>query len=303
MFLWTAMSVNDMITQQVMMQSRRVTTEGDELYYEVRGQGQPLLMIPGGGGDGGSYSAVADILLDEFKVMTYDRRANARSTMNDPQNFEISQQSRDAVAVLCAANETSAFVFGNSSGAVIALDMAKTQPQAVRAIVAHEPPLARVHPNARKWQRLFAGVYCTAFRFGTTLAMLRFAFGIGLDFSFRQAFKAARTARKAREEGQEHFLDQKVVADFFIKQELLPVTNYLPDVEMIKKNGMKVYMAAGKRSLDKGRFYAQTAQILAERLGCQMVTFPGHHGSFVDMPEEFAATLRRVLRNAEAINH
>lgn len=302
MFLWTEMSVNDMITQQVMMQSRRVTTEGDELYYEVRGQGQPLLMIPGGGGDGGSYSAVADILLDEFKVITYDRRANARSTMNDPQNFEISQQSRDAVAVLRAANETSAFVFGNSSGAVIALDMAKTQPQAVRAIVVHEPPLARVHPNARKWQRLFAGVYCTAFRFGTTLAMLRFAFGIGLDFSFRQAFKAARTARKTREESQEHFLDQKVVADFFVKQELLPVTNYLPDVEMIKKNRVKVCMAAGKRSLDKKRFYAQTAQILAERLGCEMITFPGHHGSFVDMSDGFAATLRSVLCKEEGIN-
>jgi hypothetical protein len=43
--------------------------------------------------------------------------------MNDPQNFEVSQQSRDAVAVLRAAGETSAFVFGNSSGAVIALDL------------------------------------------------------------------------------------------------------------------------------------------------------------------------------------
>src|SRR5262245_47996556 len=122
------------------MRSGRVTTEGDELYYEVHGEGLPLLLIPGGGGDGGSYSLIADILSDQFKVITYDRRANARSTMNFPQNFEISQQSRDAVAVLRAVGETSAFVFGNSSGAVIALDMAKTQPQAVRAAVAHEPP-------------------------------------------------------------------------------------------------------------------------------------------------------------------
>jgi pimeloyl-ACP methyl ester carboxylesterase len=49
--------------------------------------------------------------------------------MNDPQHFEVSQQSRDAVAVLRAAGETSVFVFGNSSGAVIALDMAKTHAQ------------------------------------------------------------------------------------------------------------------------------------------------------------------------------
>jgi pimeloyl-ACP methyl ester carboxylesterase len=46
-----------------------VTTEGDELYYEVRGQGQPLLMIPGGGGDGGSYSLIAEILSDEYRSL------------------------------------------------------------------------------------------------------------------------------------------------------------------------------------------------------------------------------------------
>ena len=126
------------------MQSGRMTTEGDELYFEVRGTGPPLLLSPGGGGDGAAYSLIADILCDEFKVITYDRRASARSTMNEPQNFEISQQSRDAVAVLQAVGETSAFVVGNSSGAVIALDMAKTHRQAVRAIVAHEPEVSHI---------------------------------------------------------------------------------------------------------------------------------------------------------------
>ena len=99
-------------------------------------------------------------------------------------------------------------------------------------------------------QRFFAGVYFTAFRFGATLTMLRFAFGIGLffDFSFRQAIKAVRTARKAREKNQERYLDQKVVTDFFLKQELLPVTNYLPDLEMIKENGVKVGSNSGRET-------------------------------------------------------
>jgi pimeloyl-ACP methyl ester carboxylesterase len=104
----------------------RVMTEGDELYFEVRGEGKPL--IPPAGGDGELYRAIADLLRDKFKVITYGRRANARSTMNHPQNFEISQQSRDAASVIKAAGEKSAIIFGNSSGAVIALDMAKNQP-------------------------------------------------------------------------------------------------------------------------------------------------------------------------------
>ncbi len=193
-----------MTTQQVMIQSGRVTTEGDDLYYEVRGQGQPLLMIAPGGGDGWQYSFVANILADEYKVITYDRRANARSTMNQPQNFEVSQQSRDALAVLRAVGEESAFVFGNSSGAVIALDMAKTQPQAVRAVVAHEPPIPRVHPQAKKWQRFFARVYLTAFRFGSSLAALRFL--LGIEVPARQLIKATRDVNIHREQSSERYI-------------------------------------------------------------------------------------------------
>lgn len=293
-----------MISQDGNVQRGRVTTEGDELYYEVRGQGHPLLMIPAAGGDGDYYLAIADLLCDEYKVITYDRRANARSTMNKPQNFEISQQSRDAVAVLRAAGETSAFVFGNSSGAVIALDMAKTQPQAVRALVAHEPPIPRVHPHAKKWQRFFASVYLTAFRFGSSIAALRFM--LGIEVPVRQLakaqIKAIKYAESRREQSDERRISSKDTTNFLMKQELLPVTNYLPDVEMIKKNGIKVFMGVGEWALNKKTWYAQTAQILAEKLGCELVTFPGHHGSYMDMPDEFATTLRSVLHKAEGVN-
>ena len=281
------------------VQTGFVETEGDRLYYEVRGQGQPLLMIPGGGGDGRTYSFVANILSDEYKVITYDRRANARSTRNDPQNFEISQQSRDAVAVLETVGEKSAFIFGNSSGAVIALDMAKTQPQAVCAVIAHEPPLARIHPQSRKWQRFFARIYGTAFTFGAAVAMLRFMFGVGLPLGVSAHSEAAEKRQRERHDNQ---VEMREMAEYFVKQELLPVTNYMPDIAAIKRNGIKVFLAAGKESLDKKRFYAQTAPILAKRMDCEMVVFPGHHVSYVTIPEEWAAKLRDILHRAERVN-
>ena len=273
-----------------------VKTEGDELYYEVRGTGQPLLMIPGGGGDGRIYSFVADILSNEYRVITYDRRANSRSTGNDPRNFEISQESRDAVAVLHAAGETTAFVFGSSSGAVIALDMAKTQPQAVKAIVAHEPPITRVHLNARKWQRFFARVYGMAYSLGPTIAMIYFILGVGLPL--RPGARAEASKKQLRENRASGARPMNM-ADFFTKHELLPVTNYMPAIDLIKNNGVKVFMATGQESLDKKRFYAQTAPILAEMLACEMIMFPGHHVSYVDQPDEWAVTLRNVLRRAD----
>jgi pimeloyl-ACP methyl ester carboxylesterase len=281
------------------VQTGYVETEGDELFYEIRGQGQPLLMIPGGGGDGRMYSFVADILSDEYKVIAYDRRANARSTRNEPQNFEISQQSRDAVAILCAVGEPSAFVFGNSSGAVIALDIAKTQPQAVRAIIAHEPPLVRIHPQSRKWQRFFAHVYGTACTLGAPIAMIRFLFGVGLPFGGATRSEAAE---ERRQEDHDNGAGIRQTAELFVKEELLPVTNYMPDIAAIKKKGVKVFLAAGKESLEKKRFYAQTAPILAEMLGWEMTTFPGHHVSYVDRPAVWADVLRDILHRAEGMN-
>lgn len=288
-----------MNTSQVQIQTGRVTTEGDNLYYEVRGQGAPLLMIPAAGGDGDYYAAMADILCDEYKVITYDRRANARSSMNDPQNFEIGQQSRDALAVLKAAGEASAFVFGNSSGAVIALDMAVTQPQAVRAVIAHEAPVPRLLPEAEKWQRFFAAVYLTAFRFGSYLAALRFMLGIQVPVQklARAQSKSNEYTKRRRESSSERRISVKTGMEVLTKMELLPVTNYLPDIERIKANRVKVIPAVGEWGLARKTWYVLAAQIMADRLGCELAIFPGHHGSYMDRPEEFAAVLRGLLHS------
>jgi pimeloyl-ACP methyl ester carboxylesterase len=291
------MSLMFMNTKSVTMQSGRVTTEGDDLYYEVRGQGTPIILISGAGGDADRYLGVAELLADEYKVITYDRRANCRSTIHDPQNFEISQQSRDVVAVLKAVGEQSAFVFGNSSGAVIALDVAKTQPQAVIAVIAHEPPLARVHPHAKKWQRFYASVYSSAFQFGSSIAVLRFLLGTGLPV--RSMIKARRDSERLAPKTGDVRISPKVTTDVLMKLELLPVTNYFPDVELIKKNGVKMFMGGGQESIDKKRWYVETAQILADNLGCEMVIFPGHHGTFIDSPVEWTVVLRNILHKVE----
>ena len=83
-----------------------------------------------------------------------------------------------------------------------------------------------------------------------------------------------------------------------MKLELLPVTNYLPDVQLIRRNEVTIMMAVGQWTQDRKSWLGEVSRILAERLGCELVTFPGHHGSYTDMPHEWAATLRRVLHQA-----
>ena len=56
-----------------------VSANGADLYHEVRGSGPPVLLIMGFTGDGGHFETLADLLADEFTVITYDRRGNGRS--------------------------------------------------------------------------------------------------------------------------------------------------------------------------------------------------------------------------------
>jgi acetyltransferase/esterase len=133
-----------------------VVTAGADIYFERRGSGPGLLVISGGGGDAGNYSDLADSLADEYTVLTYDRRGNSRSRLRaDPTKLRVEEQSADARAVLDHNGIGSASVFGSSSGAVIALDLAARSPHTVELLVAHEPPVISVLDDADRWFAFF----------------------------------------------------------------------------------------------------------------------------------------------------
>jgi pimeloyl-ACP methyl ester carboxylesterase len=270
----------------------RVAAEGDEIYWESRGQGRPLLMIAGGLGDGGIYTFVAEILADEFRVITYDRRGQSRSTRNDPQNFTISQQARDAAAVLVAAGETSALVFGNSSGGVIGLELARSQPELVQALVVHEPPVLRMLPDADRWLAFITQIYVTALLEGHDVALREFMASI--------AMPPAMPDRELLESGVFEQINQRQRAngssEFGMRHELVPASHYLPDVSALRASGVKVVLGIGAATQEAGAYYGRTVPILAEHLGCEVVVFPGHHGSYLVNPREWTAVLRGILR-------
>jgi hypothetical protein len=126
--------------------------------------------------------------------------------------------------------------------------------------------------------------------------MLKFAFGVGFDLNFMRAASLVRAARRAERASKVPYLSRKMVIDHFLGQEMLPVTDYMPDFDALTSMREKVSLAAGRTSLRRHRFYAEVAPILARKLGCRMVELPGHHASFADMPDEWSAALRDALQ-------
>jgi pimeloyl-ACP methyl ester carboxylesterase len=117
-----------------------VSVNRAELYHEVRGSGPPVLLIMGATGDGGHFDTLADLLADEFTVITYDRRGNGRSPA--PAGWTTTsavEQADDAAALVDSLAVGPLAVFGTSSGGNFALWMLTRHPAMVRGAVLHEP--------------------------------------------------------------------------------------------------------------------------------------------------------------------
>lgn len=282
------------------IQSGIVSTEGDALYYKVRGVGKPILFIAPGGGNGDDYLPVANILADTYKVITYDRRANARSTRNFPNAFSISQQSRDAVAILNEIGESKVIVVGNSSGAVVALDMATAFQKYIHAVIIHEAPISTVLPEeeAEKWKNFFISCYKLATEKSASAGAKKFFFGVELPtYSLLWATIKLRVfTQKEQLDDKPLRISRKDATDVLLLNELLPVTQYEPDFEKAKADGVKLFIGCSQYGLKRNTWYAKAARKMAEKLSCGMIEFPGHHGSFMDSPDKWAEVIRETAR-------
>jgi pimeloyl-ACP methyl ester carboxylesterase len=287
--------------------SGTVACDGADIYYEQRGAGPPLLMIAGGGGDCGAYAGLADILAADYTVLTYDRRGNSRSPLHRPPALiTMAEQSRDAVAVLRAAGFESARVFGNSGGATIALDLAAYHPQAVGGVIAHEPPLPTVLPDAARYLAEYDEIARVLEAEGWQAAFRLFQLLIGhlpADAQARVTTVLLEPAKVLRP-GPRLDLMQRLSHnwEYLVRFEIQPFIHYEPDLDRIAAAGTPVALAAGvytialARSEDLGRDPRhRPAVAIADRLGAEFAEFPGGHQAPLEIPGPFAAALRALF--------
>jgi pimeloyl-ACP methyl ester carboxylesterase len=136
-----------------------IALDGADIHYELRGSGPSLLLIAGATGDAGHFERVADLLSDEFAVVSYDRRGNSRSPR--PEGWDTTspdEQADDAAALLAALGLAPAAVFGNSFGAIVALNLLIRHPDSVRGAILHEPPLISVLESPGQTQAVVEAV-------------------------------------------------------------------------------------------------------------------------------------------------
>ena len=118
---------------------------GARLYYETRGSGPLLLMVPGASGEAGIFKKVTEPLAASYTVLTYDRRGFSRSQLDGPQDYD-----RRLIEQLSGEPAT---VFGASSGGIVALEVLTRHPWVVGTLVtagAGAMRAAAAESNCRK---------------------------------------------------------------------------------------------------------------------------------------------------------
>jgi len=229
------------------------------------------------------FAAIAPLLAEDYTVVTYDPRGFARSTIDDPdQDAEPDLLADDLRRVLEAVGEGPAHVFGSSGGAVTGLALVARYPSHVQSLVAHEPPLALLLPDAEAARNGMNDIYDTYRDSGIGAAWQRFSIFTSIDMRPQGEDAAPPPSAEA-----------SATSRRFFAHGLLPIVLYQPDFSALQVAPSRVIAAGGTTS--KGQFPWRTAVALAERLGTPLVDFPGGHGGFASDAKDFAAVLRRTL--------
>jgi pimeloyl-ACP methyl ester carboxylesterase len=285
------------------MTTHTLETDGADIVYDVRGPlpaagGRPPLLMIGQPMDASGFSTLASHFPDRT-VVTYDPRGLGRSVRRDGRvDNAPTVQAEDVHAVIGALGAGPVELFASSGGAVTALALVAAHPDDVTTLVAHEPPLIAVLPDAEAAERARAAVRDVYEARGSGAGMAAF---IAMT-SWRGPFTDEYFAQPAPDPAQFGMPagDDGSRDDPLLSDRSSAVTSYRPDVDALAAAPTRIVIAVGEESLDT--FTGRTSVGAAELLGQEATVFPSHHGGFVGgefgyagQPEAFARRLREVL--------
>ena len=286
-----------------MTTTRSLETPAGTLVYDVHGplptaDGRPPLVMVGSPMDASGFAALASHFPDRT-VVTYDPRGLGRSVRTDGRHDLTPEENADDIhAVISAIGGGPVEMFASSGGAVSALALVAARPGEVSTLVAHEPPMIAVLPDA---DRAFAAqrrVHETYHAKGWGHGMAAFIAFTSVRGEITDEFLAAPLpdpaafGMPAADDGSR--------TDPLLSGASDAISAYRPDLDALAASPTRVVVAVGEES--EGAMTGRTSVATARLLGTEAVVFPSHHGGFVGgdsgwagKPAEFAVRLREVL--------
>lgn len=112
----------------------KVHVNGIDLFYDIKGQGEPLLLISGFLCDHSYWSLIMPSLVDQYQVIRLDNRGMGRSSAPDSP-YSLQQMAKDVAALLDHIGIDQVNVVGHSMGGQIAQELVLTHPGRVKSLI------------------------------------------------------------------------------------------------------------------------------------------------------------------------
>jgi len=109
-------------------------SNGIKIYYEIYGEGEPVVLISGLGSPLGSWETQVPIYSEKFKVIVFDNRGVGRSEVTEP-GFTISDMADDTIGLLDNLEVDSATFIGKSMGGMITQRIGIKYPERANKLV------------------------------------------------------------------------------------------------------------------------------------------------------------------------
>jgi pimeloyl-ACP methyl ester carboxylesterase len=277
--------------------SSTMKVPGAKIYYETRGRGPTLVMIPGGATDAGIFADLSQRLADRYTVVAYDPRGNSRSTFDgEPEEQRLDVHGDDAKQLIEALGDGPAYLFGSSGGAQIGLNLTARYPERVRVLLAHEPPCLLMLSDPSEALAANQDVYDTYRREGVSAAMQKFMAVSGMTERPKHGEAPPQVA--SAPEANETFARINRNLEYFFAHGLVPLSLYRPDVGTLRAGKTRVVVGVGEQSAGQATY--RTGVALAQNLGVEPMLFPGDHVGYLPHADAFAATLQLAFRSSSA---
>lgn len=173
-----------------------------------------------------------------------------------------------------------AFVFANSSGAIVSLQLLASHPDVVRTLICHEPPTLVVLPEAEERIADQHKVYELYREQGQIAALQEFLKGMSAIDKVAMSHKTDNPFAQGN-------------SVYWFEREVLSYPFTVFDVDLLKKSKDKLLVGVGK--LSNGSYPQRCAEIWADTLGISVVKLAGGHVGFAMFAEEFAKDIKQAL--------
>ncbi|MFT3796356.1 alpha/beta fold hydrolase [Flavobacterium sp.] len=130
------------------------TVNGIKMYYETYGEGKPLLLLHGNGGSIKGHTGRIEHFKSKYKVIAVDSRAHGK-TQDPGDTLTYEKMTADINALLDYLKIDSCYVWGQSDGGIIGLELAIDYPKKVKRLAVFganvQPDSTAVFPELLRW--------------------------------------------------------------------------------------------------------------------------------------------------------